>query len=81
MVITGNYAQLYFTYFDQELGIAWLDGKTAQEAMFPLDNAIQVLGVERDDDYWAATPGNAGYALAVLRAWALEHPGAVFKVS
>ncbi len=29
-------------------------------------------------DYWAPTPGNAGYALNILLEWAREHPEAVF---
>lgn len=31
--------------------------------------------------YWADTPGNAGYALSILLAWARQHPGATWKVS
>jgi len=30
-------------------------------------------------DYWAPTPGNAGYALNILLQWAKEHPGGVFE--
>ena len=39
------------------------------------------LGTERSDDYWEATPGNAGHAALILRNWAMKHPDAVWRVS
>lgn len=30
-------------------------------------------------DYWAPTPGNAGYALNILLKWAKQHPKAIFN--
>jgi hypothetical protein len=33
------------------------------------------------DDYWEATPGNAGATLATLRDWAVAHPEATWSVS
>src|SRR4051812_15612816 len=80
LLITGNYASLYFNYLDQKEGLNWLDEKQSQDVLLKLNNAITVLGVEKDSDYWAPTAGNAGYALAVLRDWAILHPGAVFRV-
>src|SRR4029077_6146288 len=39
------------------------------------------VGTERDDDYWAPTDGNAGYAASILLGWAKQHPEATWRVS
>jgi hypothetical protein len=57
-----------------------LDGKRAEDTLSMLDRVIDALGVERSEDYWDPTPGNAGAALAVLRDWARQHPGARWSV-
>lgn len=44
-------------------------------------DAVATLGTERDEDYWAPTPGNTGYALSILLGWARQHPDATFEVS
>lgn len=43
--------------------------------------AVNTLGTVRDNDYWKPTPGNAGYALAILLKWAGQYPEARFKVT
>lgn len=58
-----------------------LDGRTAEETIAPLAAAIEKLGTTRDDYYWAATPGNAGYALSLLLGWARANPDATWRVS
>ena len=77
--VTYNYAKFYYDNLDEELGIRWLYGKTASETIAKLKIAINILGVDRDNDYWKPTPGNAGYALSVLLGWAKQHPNAVFE--
>lgn len=79
--VTYNYSPHYGNTIDPELGLRWINGKTGEECLPKLRDAVRVLGVERDPDYWAATPGNAGHALAVLAWWAALNPDAVFRVN
>lgn len=58
-----------------------LDGKTAEEVVGTLRDAVDQLGTEQADDYWNDTPGNAGHALSILLEWAEEYPEATFEVS
>ncbi|MEY4933521.1 MAG: hypothetical protein RLZZ403_1841 [Pseudomonadota bacterium] len=64
--VTYNYVNFYRDTLDSEKGIRSLYGKTGREAIPALQAAIARLGTERDRDYWNATPGNAGAALADL---------------
>lgn len=79
--ITYNYSHFYHTHLDKGLGLKWLHKKRASDTIERLTTAITALGTERDGDYWASTPGNAGHALFVLLAWAKQHPDAIFRVS
>lgn len=76
--VTYNYGRFYYEHIDKEEGIRWLYGKTGADCIERLRTAIAALGTERDSDYWNDTPGNAGYALSILLAWAEQHPDAVF---
>lgn len=60
-------------------GIEWLYGKKAADCIARLHSAVRMLGTVQDDDYQAATPGNAGYVLSTLLKWAKQHPEAVFR--
>lgn len=62
-------------------GLFVLDGSLARDAVPFLSNAVEKLGVARSDDYWESTAGNAGYALSILRRWAVDNPEARFEVS
>ena len=77
--VTYNYTNHFHEMLDAEQGIRWLYGKTGQETRERLRAAVEQLGVERHDDYWKSTPGNAGYALSILLAWAEQHPNAVWN--
>lgn len=77
--ITYNYSPHYYKWLDPEKGLRWLYGQKAQDCIERLEFAVTALGVERDNDYWKATEGNAGYALSILLSWARQHPGAVFN--
>lgn len=79
--ITYNYSRHYYKELDGEQGLRWLDGRSGAETAAPLARAVLTLGTERDDDYWAATPGNAGAALARLLVWAQEHPDGIWRVN
>jgi hypothetical protein len=77
--ITYNYGRFYREHLDKEQGIRWLYNKKASETIDRLQKAVEDLGTTRDADYWKATPGNAGYALAILLSWARQHPEAVWS--
>jgi len=76
--ITYNYSEHYSKHLDNKEGIRWLYGKKAKDCIERLQKAVKTLGTERDEDYWKATEGNAGYALSILLIWAREHPEAIF---
>lgn len=77
--VTYNYGRFYYPQLPE--GLRTLHEKRAADCIEMLEERVQALGTNRDGDYWAATPGNAGYALSILLAWAKEHPDAVFRVS
>ena len=76
--ITYNYWKIY-----DGLGFAVrdLDGQRAGDTIKKLDALVDHLGTEADPDYWRPTEGNAGRAVAVLLAWARQHPDAVWDAS
>lgn len=78
--ITYNYSWFYYDCFDKNAGLRWLNGKVAKDTIGRLERTVQELGTKQYTDYWAATPGNAGYALNILLNWAKEHPEATFEV-
>lgn len=79
--VTYNYSQHFYAELDHEYGLSWLSGRRAVDTTARLAAAVQRLGTERDDDYWSATPGNAGYALSILLRWAQQHPGGLWIVT
>ena len=66
--ITYNYSP-HYQHIDAEKVIRWLYGKTGAETIEKLEAAIEELGIDRNRDYWAPTPGNAGHALSILLEW------------
>jgi hypothetical protein len=64
--ITYNYAT-HFQKFLGEGGIRSLYGKNAAEVVAHTEKAISAMDGEPDEDYWAATEGNAKAALMNLR--------------
>jgi hypothetical protein len=76
--ITYNYSFFFYNFFDNEEGIRWLYGKKAKDCIERLSDAVKILGINQNDDYWSDTPGNAGYALNILLQWAKQHKEAVF---
>ena len=79
--ITYNYSEFYYKHLDKEAGLRWLHGRKAKDCLGRLPKASVALGIERDDDYWAATPGNAGRALVILLNRAKLNPEAIFNVN
>lgn len=89
--ITYNYARNWWPVWqriggpedgegDGSLG-KMIGEKRAGDTIEWLSKAVEILGTERDPDYWAATDGNAGYALSILLGWARQHPDAVWRIS
>ena len=78
--ITYNYSSHFRRVLGGE-GLWDLDGVTGEDAIPLLQAATVVLGMETDKDHWKPTPGNAGFALLILLAWATLYPEAVFRVS
>lgn len=72
MHITGNYSRVW--------PIRSIAAKTGAETAPSLIAASVELGTDRDDDYWAWTPGNVGYTLAILGSWAMDHPDATWEM-
>lgn len=77
--ITYNYYDFFKKSLSPRKGIRWLYGKKAKNTIGRLEKAVKELGVDRDDNYWKATPGNAGHILSVLLKWARQHPEAIWE--
>jgi hypothetical protein len=65
---------------NEEDGLWWLDGKPAGQTIEPLKAAIDQLGDDEDDDYWAATEGNVKRALRYLLAFATFAPNSTWSI-
>lgn len=77
--VTYNYGEAYRLV---GFSIDSLQGAKAKDVTAALEDAVNKLGTRRyTHDYWAPTPGNAGYALSILLRWAKLYPDAVFHVS
>ena len=78
--VTYNYGWFYYKYLDKKEGIRWLYGKKAKDCVKRLEKTVKELGTNQyERDYWAPTPGNAGYALNILLQWAKQNPDATFS--
>lgn len=79
--ITYNYGPVFRGALDENGLEAALDGKWAGDTIVALRQAVSRLGTERHEDYWAATNGNAGYALERLRQWAELNTEGVWQIT
>ncbi len=77
--VTYNYCRHFYEHLDKKKGIRWLYGKKARDTIKRLEKSVKELGVEKDDNYWKSTSGNAGYALSILLKWAKQHPEAIWE--
>ena len=80
MSVTYNYGMYYFKLLHTK-GLRGLSGLTGRQSIPNLEHAVEILGTERDKDYWASTPGNAGYALKIMLGWASLHQDAVWNIT
>lgn len=80
-LIAGNDAELSITWnYSKFFPFKELSGKVGEEVLDELEDAISILGTDRDEDYWASTPGNAGHTLNILVQWIKLHPKATFSI-
>ncbi len=70
--VTYNYGE----YFD----FKQLHKMRGRESIPILEEAVEKLGIERDEDYWNPTCGNVGYACSILLRWARQHPEGMWLV-
>ena len=63
--ITYNYSP-HFQHCFGEQGLQELHGMKVSDVMPRLKRGIEKIGTERDENYWAPTPGNAGAAIQDL---------------
>ena len=64
--VTYNYGPLLREAWGASRSLSVLDDLTVAEAVPNLAHVIAKYGVHRDEDYWAATPGNVGAAMLDL---------------
>lgn len=81
--VTYNYGEAYRLADPEYDGMgAQLHDKRAVDVIPWLERMVERLGTRQyKPDYWAPTPGNAGFALSILLGWARQYPNAVFSVS
>lgn len=75
--VTYNYGKIYYRVFG-ERGIRTIYGKTGAESIPLLKGAIEQLGTDVHEDYWAATEGNARKALTHLLSFAEARPDGIW---
>lgn len=76
--ITWNYSKFYYRAFGEQ-GIRTIYGMTGAESIPVLKSAMEKLGDDVVDDYWASTEGNAKKALAGLLAFAQMRPDGIWN--
>ena len=76
--VTYNYGKHFYPLFGDK-GIRELYGKSGAESIPILENAILQLDDDVNEDYWAATEGNAKRALLGLLAFAKIRPDGIWN--
>ena len=77
--VTYNYANNYYRVMDEDKGIRVIYGMSGAESIPVLQKAIDQLGDDVADDYWADTEGNAKRALIGLLAFAQLRPDGIWE--
>jgi len=76
--ITYNYGYFYKEVLGDE-GIRFLYGKTGKECLLHINKAIEKLGIDKTNNYWEATQGNAGNALLALKFFCEQFPAGIIE--
>jgi len=75
-------ATLNVTYnYGKHYDFKALNGLIAEKTIKSLEATVEELGTQKDDDYWASTPGNCGWTCQILLGWAKQHPTYVWRVN
>lgn len=77
--VTYNYAKLYNIIWGHTL--MEFDGKIAKDIIPKLEEGIEKLGTETYENYYIATPGNAGAALESLKFLCEQCPDGTIEIS
>ena len=77
--ITFNYNDIYHKVVGKTLRQI-LDAPQARDTIQTLQTVVELCGTKTSDNYWDATPGNAGAIAALLLSWARLHPTATWEV-
>jgi hypothetical protein len=77
--ITYNYSKHFVRIFGNK-GIHTINGMTGVDSIPVLSNAINKLGDDVSDDYWAATEGNAKNSLVQLLTLVKMRPDGIWRV-
>ena len=78
--VTYNYSVHYHAIWGT--GLRTFNRMKVSDAIPMLKQGVERLGSERDDDYWRATPGNAGAALLdLLTLCSLCEPGDIVEIA
>ena len=80
VLIPANYNKVYHEVTGHSAR-EMLDGRQGRVTIPILKKVVEVCGTVRHRNYWKPTHGNAGAAAALMLAWALLHPEAMWKVS
>ena len=75
--VTYNYSKHFYKVLGEE-GIRSIYGKTGAESIPILEKAVAQLKDDVNEDYWAATEGNAKRALLGLLAFAKIRPDGIW---
>ena len=75
--MSGNKSAKSFFLEQSENLIEYLYGRKTTR-YFLLFFRQEFFWEKYEKDYWAPTPGNAGYALKILLDWAIMNPDGVF---
>ena len=82
IAITYNYSSVLKLVVPDWDGMArFFDGRTAAEMEPILADVVEKCGTKRFTDYWAPTPGNVGYIMAIILEWCRLHPEGIFKAN
>ena len=77
--VTYNYSSIFKKVMGEK-GIRNIDGKTGQESIKILSDAILKLKDNISDNYWDATEGNAKRSLQYLKTMAEMRPDGIWWV-
>ena len=76
--ITYNYSEILAKAFNRGNGIRSIYGKTGEESIPILREAVSRLGDDVDEDYWKATDGNVKIVLQQLLYMAQLRPDGIW---